>query len=130
MIKSITSSSQYLTVQGGNPMSPYFSPGAQGAGQMRYNTSSNNMEVWDGVTWKELGMSYASVDLTQETQSLLQWARETRNREISRESRIRSNPALRKAYEAIQRAEENFNILDKIVGEDLSNQAEPPQSSP
>jgi len=52
MIKSITSSSPYITVTGGSPMTPYFSPGAQGAGQMRFNTSSNNIEVWDGVTWK------------------------------------------------------------------------------
>ena len=118
MIKSITSSSPYITVTGGNPMSPYFSPGAQGAGQMRFNTSSNNIEVWDGVTWKELGMSYVNVDISGETQELLKWARETKNRELSRESRVRNNPALQKAYEAIQRAEANFDILDKIAGEE------------
>ena len=119
MIKSITKSSPYITVTGGNPMNPYFSPGAQGAGQMRFNTSSNNIEVWDGVTWKELGMSYVNVDISGETQELLKWARETKNRELSRESRVRSNPALRKAYEAIQRAEANFDILDKIIGDEI-----------
>jgi hypothetical protein len=98
-------------------MSPYFSPGAQGAGQMRFNTNSNNIEVWDGVTWKELGVSYVNVDVSGETQELLKWVRETKNRELSRESRVRSNPALQKAYEAIQRAEENFDILDKIIGD-------------
>ena len=122
MIKGITSNSQYITVSGGSPMTPYFSPGAQGAGQMRYNTNSNNMEVWDGVTWKELSMSYTSIDLNYEAQELLRWARDTRNKELAREARIRSNPALRKAYEAIQRAEENFDILDKIVGEDAGTE--------
>jgi len=97
MIKSITSSSPYITVTGCNPMTPYFSPGAQGAGQMRFNTSSNNIEVWDGVTWKELGMSYVNVDVSGEAQELLKWARETKNRELSRESRVRSNPALPKS---------------------------------
>ena len=129
MIKGITSSSQYIVVNGGNAMTPYISPGAQGAGQMRYNTSSNNMEVWDGVTWREISMAYASVDLSYEAQELLKWARETRNKELTRESRIRSNPALRKAYEAIQRAEENFDILDKIVGDDINTDTEV-QSSP
>ena len=122
MIKGITSSSQYITVSGGNAMMPYISPGAQGAGQMRYNTASNNMEVWDGVTWKELGTSYASVDLNYEAQELLRWAREARNKELERESRIKSNPALKKAYEAIQRAEANFDILDKIIGDDLDRE--------
>ena len=104
-------------------MSPYFSPGAQGAGQMRFNTSSNNIEVWDGVTWKELGMSHVNVDISGETQELLKWARETKNREFSRESRVRSNPALQKAYEAVQRAEANFDILDKIIGDTVVQNA-------
>ena len=122
MIKSITSSSPYITVTGG-PMSPYFSPAAQGAGQKRYNTSSNNIEVWDGVTWKELGMSHVNVDISGETQELLKWARKTKNREFSRESRVRSNPALQKAYEAVQRAEANFDILDKIIGDTVVQNA-------
>jgi hypothetical protein len=122
MIKSITSNnSQYLTVNNGSPMQNYFSPGAQGAGQMRYNTTSNNIEVWDGVTWKEIGSTYATIELTYETQSLLQWAKQARDKEQTRETRIRSNPALRKAYEAIQRAEENFDMLDKIAGEETSD---------
>ncbi len=117
MIKGITSSSAFITVNGGSPMTPYFSPGAQGAGQMRFNTSSSNMEVWDGVTWKELGSSYVSIDLSYEAQELLKWAREAKNKEILRESRVRDNPALQKAYEAIERADANFDILDKIAGE-------------
>lgn len=118
MIKGITSSSPYITINGGSAMTPYISPGAQGAGQMRYNTSSNNLEVWDGVVWKEISMSYTSIDLSYEAQALLQWARQARDKELTRENRIRSNPALKKAYEAIQRAEENFELLDKIVGDD------------
>jgi organic radical activating enzyme len=123
MIKGINSSSQYITIQGGNPMQNYFSPGAQGAGQMRYNTNSNNVEVWDGVTWKEMLTSYASVDLSHEAQSLLQWARQTRDKELARDARIRDNPSLQKAYEAIQRAEENFDILDKIIGDTVVKNA-------
>jgi hypothetical protein len=121
MIKGITTSSPFLTVTGGSSMTPYISPGAQGAGQMRYNTSSNNLEVWDGVTWKEISMAYTTIDLSYEAQSLLQWARQARDKELARENRVRSNPALKKAYEAIQRAEENFDLLDKIVGEETSD---------
>ena len=68
-------------------------------------------------------MSYVNVDVSGETQELLKWVRETKNRELSRESRVRSNPALQKAYEAIQRAEENFDILDKIIGDTVVQNA-------
>jgi hypothetical protein len=119
MIKGINSSSPYLIVQGGNPIQNYFSPGAQGAGQMRYNTNTNNVEVWDGVTWKEIATSYASVDLNYEAQSLLEWARNQRDRQQALEQRIAQNPALKKAFESVVRAQENFDMLDKIVGDDL-----------
>ena len=122
MIKGITSSSQYITVSGGNAMNTYFSPGAQGAGQMRYNTASNNIEVWDGVTWKELGTSYASIDLNYEAQELLQWARTQRQLDLNRKTLIENNPALKKAYEAIQRAEDNFDLLATIAGDNLDKE--------
>lgn len=125
MIKGITSNSSFVTVNGGSAMQPYFSPGAQGAGQMRYNTNTNNMEVWDGVTWKELGTTYTSIDLSYEAQELLRWAREAKNKELAREQRIQNNPALRKAYEAILRAEENYDILDRIVGDDAGLEIKP-----
>jgi hypothetical protein len=125
MIKGITSGSQYITVTGGSPMTPYISPGAQGAGQVRYNTNSSNMEVWDGMSWKEISMSYSNIDLSWEAADLLNWAREQRNKQKEREYRIQNNPALRKAYEAIQRAEENFDILDRIVGDDAGPMIKP-----
>ena len=117
MIKTITGG-RYITVQGGSISDPYISPGAAGSGMMRWNPNMNCMEVNDGSMWKQISMGYATVTLDAEAESLLNWAREERNKQIQRESRIRSNPALRKAYEAIQRAEENFELLDKIVGDD------------
>lgn len=107
-------------VTGGSSSDPYISPGSAGAGMMRWNPNMNCMEVNDGSMWKSLGMSYATVTLDAEAESLLNWAREEKNKQIQRESRIKSNPALRKAYEAILRAQDNFDILDKIAGEDNS----------
>lgn len=131
MIKGITSNSQWLTVQNGST-SNYINnySGAQGVGNMRYNTSTQNMEVFDGNNWMQLNMAYASVDLNHEAQSLLEWARNERSKQWTREAKIKSNAALRKAYEAIQRAEENFDILEKIVGEDYKNNQSEVQSSP
>lgn len=116
MIKGITGG-KYVTVQGGSSSDPYISPGSAGAGMMRWNPNMNCIEVNDGSMWKQLGMSYATVALDPEAESILNWARQERDRQRLREKRIQENPALKKAYEAIQRAEANYDILDKIIGE-------------
>lgn len=130
MIKGINSACPYITVQGGSPGSTYVNnySGGQGVGNLRYNTSSQNMEVYDGNNWVQLSMGYATVDLSYDAQQLLEWARKEQRKQMERESKIQSNPALRKAYEAIQRAEENFDLIYKFVEHD--NESESVQSSP
>ena len=129
MIKGITGG-KYIMVSGGSSSDPYISPGAVGAGMVRYNSNMNCMEVNDGNMWKQLGMSYATVALDAEAESILNWAREERDRQRLREKRIQENPALKKAYEAILRAEENYDLLDRIVGDDTCNVCEQVQSGP
>lgn len=128
MIRGITAG-QFLTVSGGNVSSHISTYSSNpGIGNMRYNTNTQNMEVYDGVNWQVLATSYANVELTGEAQSLLIWAREERANQLKRQHLIKDNPALQKAYEAIKRAEANFDILEKFVENDTDHgQA---QSSP
>ena len=119
MIKGINPSGRYIQVQGGatsNYINNY--SGAQGVGNVRFNTTNQNMEVFDGNTWQTLQMGYASVGLNSEAESLLDWAQQERNKQFKREQLIKDNPALQKAWEAIERAEANFDILAKFVEND------------
>lgn len=116
MIKGINGS-KYITVSGGSPTPTYISPGAVGSGMLRYNGNMNCIEVNDGNIWKQMDMSYAQVQLDPEAESILNWAKQERDRQRLREKRIQENPALKKAYEAIIRAEENYDMLDRLVGE-------------
>lgn len=119
MIKGISPSGRYVTVTGGGS-STYVNgySGLQGVGNLRYNTTNQNMEVYDGNNWIALSMDYVSVGLNGEAESLLDWARQERDRQLRRQALIRDNPALQKAWEAIRRAEENFEILEKFVEHD------------
>lgn len=117
MIKGINTSGRYITVTGGISATPYISPGSVGAGMMRWNTNTNCIEVNDGNMWKTIDMGYPTVELTPETESLLEWAREQRSKQNERERAVKNNPALAKAYEAIKRAEENFDLLETIAKE-------------
>jgi hypothetical protein len=117
MIKGINSSGRYITVSGGQASSNYISPGSVGAGMLRYNSNMNAIEVNDGNSWQQLHTNYATVELTPEAESLFEWARKERSKQWAREQAVAKNPALKKAYEAIQRAEENFDLLETIARE-------------
>ena len=132
MIKGINSASSYITVQGGSPSSTYINThsGSQGVGNVRFNTSTQNMEVYDGTSWVQLGMGYATVDLSYDAQQLLEWARREQRKQLERDSMVKSNPALQKALEAIKRAEENFELIYKFVEHDTKSESEGVQTSP
>ena len=108
-----------VTVSAGNTALPYVGPNASNpmTGMLRINNT--NMEVFNGSSWQQLSTSYATVSLDQEILDVIQWARTQRTLERNRAVLIENNPALEKAYKAILRAEQNFDILSKFVENDL-----------
>jgi hypothetical protein len=85
-------------------------------GMLRINNS--DMEVFNGNNWQMVSSSYATVSLDQDVLDVIQWARTQRQLEMNRKTLIENNPALQKAYEAVKRAEANFDILSKFVEHD------------
>ena len=118
MIKGIMGS-QGVVVSGGNTSLPYIgsNPANPVQGMMRVN--GTEIEVFNNTGWQPIGTSYATVSLDPESQDLLQWARIQRQLEQNRVTLIKNNPALQKAYEAVKRAEDNFDILSKFVEHDV-----------
>jgi hypothetical protein len=104
MIKGITQGGRYITVTGGNPTNPYISPGSQSAGMMRYNTNMNNVEVYDGQSWKEISANYASITLTPDAELLLDWARKKRDEEIEMQALAYNHPAVKIALDNLEKA--------------------------
>ena len=78
----------------------------------------SDMQVFDGNNWMTMSASYATVELNAETQSVLQWARDERDRQLKRQQLVKDNPALQKAMKAIERANANFDIMAKFVEND------------
>lgn len=127
MIKGIYNGGRYIQVNNGSPSWPSIynqsygnSLGGQSfTGSIRYN--NGNMEIFDGTNWQGVGTSVAQVGLTAEAESLLDWVNTQRTLELNRRQLIANNPALQKAYEAVKRAEENFDLLAKFVESDKEN---------
>jgi len=110
-----------VTIAGGSTNMPYVPQNSSNPIQGMIRVNNQDLEVFNGSSWQIMSSSYASVGLDQDVLDVIQWARKQRDKQLDRERRIENNPALKKAYEAIQRAEANYEILDKIVGEDVNH---------
>ena len=122
MIKGLMGG-QGVVVNGGNTSLPYVNmSNAYGNSgnpmQCMMRINGTDIQVFDGSSWMNLAASYATVELNGETQAILQWAREQRDKQYKRQELIKKNPALQKALEAIERAEANFDLLEKFVEHD------------
>ena len=118
MIKDIMASGRYVQVSGGSA-STYVNnySGSQGVGNMRYNTSNQNMEVFDGNNWVQLNMSYAQVGLNSEAESLLDWARKKRDEEDSWYRLASTNEAVRIALEQLEQAKTRLELTAILARE-------------
>ena len=118
MIGTVFSTGRYIQVTGGNA-STYVNgySGSQGVGNMRYNTSSQRMEVFDGTNWVQLNLGSASVALNAEAESLLDWAREKRNEELAWKSLAEDNQAVKIALNNLEEARRQLDITAKLARE-------------
>lgn len=113
MIKDITGGPG-IVVSGGYGR-PYISPGAQSAGMTRYNTSTQNMEVYDGNAWLTMSSS-PSVSLDVNTLEVISWARTKMDEERNLKELMKQHPGLRDAYE-------KFELMKALCQDEKQNAA-------
>jgi hypothetical protein len=120
MIKSIHSSSPFLTISGGNPGSTYIGNfNGTGVGDMRYNPNSQNIEVYDGSTWIILSAHHANINLTPEAVSLLEWASKKRDEELEIERLAQTNLVVKDLVTQIKDKEEQIKIVQTLIKEEI-----------
>ena len=121
MIKNLLSSGKYISVLGGgatNYINNY--TGAQGVGNLRFNTVNQTMEVYDGNNWIQLYMGNATVGLNAEAESLLDWARKKRDEEFELEVLANSNPTIKDLMETIKQKQEQITIVKALIKKEES----------
>ncbi len=113
---------RYLTVStsGGSTYVNNYS-GAQGVGNIRYNTSNQNMEVYDGSNWVQLSPGYSTVSMTPEAESLLDWAREKKSEEEYNKSLAQSNPTIADLLEQKKKIDEQISIVKTLIKSETAN---------
>lgn len=117
MIKSIVAG-EGITVNGGYLSWPTFYNNTNSntlVGQLRYNGSSQHLEVYDGTSWLILQPAHPTVQLGGDVQEILKWAKF----KMLEEQRIRDlaskHPTVADAVAALKLAEEQVQIVAALV---------------
>jgi len=116
MIKSITPMGRYITVTN-STSNTYVNgySGSQGVGNMRYNTSSQNMEVFDGNNWVMLNMAIPSIGLNVEAESLLDWARQKRIEELELQALAQEHPSIKDLVNDIENKKDQIKMIRTLI---------------
>lgn len=99
MIKSLTSSSPSIYITSSS--SPYISPGSAGAGIIRYNPNSQQLEVNDGSSWLTLS-SFQSISLSADAEQALDWAKKKLKQEQELDALATQHPGIKDLQEKLE----------------------------
>jgi len=116
MIKNVYGSGRYLTAYNNNA-SNYVNnfSGAQGLGDLRFNTVLQCLEVWNGQMWQSLIMSDVSVSLTGDAVEAIDWVNQKRKEEHDIRVLAEKYPAVADQLATVQEAEEKLRMLTLLV---------------
>lgn len=122
MIKNITPGSGITINNNYNGWPTFYntpqSTGNTAIGQMRYNGSSQNIEVYDGNSWLMMTNSYPTIELSPHVQAVVAWAQT----KMGEESRIRAlaakHPAVADALAAVELAKEQLQVVSLLCETD------------
>lgn len=111
MIKSMTTDS-YLQVVASSPLN--YSSGMPSSGNMRYNPSTQNVEVYDGISWLTLS-GYATLSLTSKATDVLEWAENKMKIEREYVQLAQQYPAVANALKHHQHATQQLESVVSLV---------------
>lgn len=123
MLKDITATSRYITAGGGSTSMPYIPSNANNPIQGMIRVNNQDMQVFDGSSWVTMYNGIASVGLTPEAESLLDWARKKRDEELEWQNLAATSEAVKIALENLEQAKQQLAItahLAKDINETTS----------
>ena len=111
MIKNLTSSSAHITLSSYSPPNIYGNGNM--SGNLRYNTTTQAYEVYDGNNWIMVSQG-ATVGLSGDADSAIRWAIEKQREEADLKSKMERYPALKDAYD-------KFKMMEALAYDEPEN---------
>ena len=113
MINSIMSMGKHVIVGGGNSASNYINNGSgmMGVGDLRFNTSTQQIEFYNGQTWQIFTMAQATVGLTSTAETAIDWAMKKMEEEKEARAMAEQYPAVADALNAVWESEQQLKTI-------------------
>ena len=126
MIDSVLSGSAYLNIasySGSTYVNGY--AGQQGVGNIRYNTSSQKMEVYDGTNWITMQTGSATVSLSPNAVTAITWAEKKMMEERELERLAETNPTIKDLVEQIKQKQDQIKMVQTLLNSPGDNGIKP-----
>lgn len=107
MIKTITGG-RHLSIHSSGPT--FVADNGDKSGEVRYNTSSQTLEVFDGIYWVQQNTS-CYIDFTRHAHNIIDWAEERMLKESQLEYLATMNPAIKIAVDNCKTAAEQLDLI-------------------
>lgn len=114
MSSYITSSSPWLYVT--NNGNSYVSNNGQSAGSVRFNTSTQQLEAYDGYSWLPV-ISNTTVGMSPMAEEVLTWGATRMQQEREWEKLAESNQAVKIALDNVNQARAQLDVIAKLARE-------------
>jgi hypothetical protein len=89
--------------------------GAQGLGNIRFNTTLQGLEVYDGSLWQPIQMDTVNLSLTSDAVDAIAWADQKRHEELRMQTLAEKHPAVADQLAAVREAEEKLRMVTLLV---------------
>lgn len=116
MIKQINSTSRYVDVY--SPSNRYINSNTTNnmmVGSVRFNTSLQWLEVYDGSSWVAVNSANATISLTNEAESILDWAKKKKADEEQLIEMAKDNPAIQDLLAQKKKIEEQIEVVQILT---------------
>ena len=116
MLNGINTGGRYITVTGGGStyVNKTYNSNAKMTGDMMYDIDAQCIKVFDGTNWQTLAGGVATVDLSYEAQTLLDWAARKKNEEMLLEKQAQESPVIKDLVDQIKQKQDQINPQRQI----------------
>lgn len=115
MISSIHSNNDFIVVEGATSSYPYISPGANGAGIIRWNSTMNCFEVNDGAVWQKIYNNNVQISLSNHASEILQWVENKMQREKQLKNLAATHPGIKSLLDQADHIHEQIEIMQTLI---------------
>ena len=116
MLSNVYSTSPFIQVSA--PAVPYINS-APNAGQVRWNTQNNYMEVSNGSGWQQIG-GVASISVSAEFTMIMDWARKEMAKSIKMKQMANQSPTVAAALADYELAAEKLAVIMTLADKELA----------